>query len=60
MGESDKAVTLIEQLLTKPATEVKGVEAVTLTNLRSWRWDPLRSNPRFQEILAAPEPKTVY
>ena len=60
MGESDKAVTLIEQLLTKPATEVQGVEAVTLTNLRSWKWDALRSNPRFQEILAGPEPKTVY
>ena len=59
-GESEKAVTLIEQLLTKPAVEVQGVQAMTLTNLRSWRWDALRSNPRFQEILAAPEPKTVY
>jgi TolB-like protein/Flp pilus assembly protein TadD len=59
-GESEKAVTLIEQLLTKPALEVQGVHAITLTNLRSWRWDSLRSNPRFQEILAAPEPKTVY
>ena len=59
-GESEKAVTLIEQLLTKPAMEVQGVDAMTLTNLRSWRWDALRSNPRFQEILAGPEPKTVY
>jgi tetratricopeptide (TPR) repeat protein len=59
-GESERAVTLIEQLLTKPAVEVQGVHAITLTDLRSWRWDALRSNPRFQEILAAPEPKTVY
>ena len=25
-----------------------------------WEWDSLRSNPRFQKILAGPEPKTVY
>ena len=59
-GESEKAVTLIEQLLTKPSKGVQGVEPMTLTNLRSWSWDALRSNPRFQEILASPEPKTVY
>ena len=59
-GESEKAVTLIEQLLTKPAVEVQGVQAMTLTNLRSWRWDAVRNNPRFQEILASPEPKTIY
>jgi TolB-like protein/Flp pilus assembly protein TadD len=59
-GESEKAVTLIEQLLTKPAMEIEGVPAMTLTNLRSGRWDALRNNPRFQEILAGPEPKTVY
>ena len=59
-GESEKAVSLIEQLLTKPSVEVQGVHAMTLTNLRSWKWDVLRSNPRFQEILASPEPKTIY
>ena len=25
-----------------------------------WEWDSLRSNPRFQKILAGPEPKTIY
>jgi len=59
-GESEKAVSLIEQLLIKPSVEVQGVHAMTLTNLRSWKWDVLRSNPRFQEILASPEPKTIY
>ncbi|HEY4285021.1 MAG TPA: tetratricopeptide repeat protein [Chthoniobacterales bacterium] len=54
-GESEKAITLVEQLLTTPATD-----EITLTQLRSWRWDPLRTNPRFLEILAGPEPKTVY
>jgi hypothetical protein len=34
---------------------------ITLADLRlRWEWDSLRSNPRFQKILAAPEPKTVY
>jgi hypothetical protein len=34
---------------------------MTLAELRlRWEWDSLRSNPRFQKILAGPEPKTVY
>ena len=33
---------------------------ITLADLRlRWEWDPLRSDPRFQKILAAPEPKTI-
>ena len=59
-GETEKAVTLVEQLLTTPAAEGSGIHPITLTQLRSWRWDSLRSNPRFQKILAGPEPKTVY
>jgi len=59
-GETEKAVTLVEQLLTTPAAENMGVAPITLTQLRGWRWDSLRSNPRFQKILAGPEPKTVY
>ena len=56
-GETEKAVTLVEQLLTTPAVPE---DQITITELRSWRWDRLRSNPRFQKILAGPEPKTVY
>ena len=59
-GETEKAVTLLEQLLTMPSVEAGGVAPITLTQLRSWRWDSLRSNPRFQKILAGPEPKTIY
>ena len=59
-GEPEKAVTLLEQLLTTPTLWGSGVAPITLTQLRSWKWDSLRSNPRFQKILAGPEPKTVY
>jgi TolB-like protein/Tfp pilus assembly protein PilF len=55
-GEIDQAITLIERLLSTP-----GALDVTLANLRlSWLWDPLRQDPRFQKILAGPEPKTIY
>src|SRR5439155_24507513 len=50
-GETEKAVTLVEQLLTTPAAEGPRIHPITLTQLRSWRWDSLRSNPRFQKIL---------
>ena len=63
VGEPDQAITLIERLLSTPGP----VECsdfpnnITLADLRlRWEWDPLRSNPRFQKILAGPEPKTVF
>jgi TolB-like protein/DNA-binding winged helix-turn-helix (wHTH) protein/Tfp pilus assembly protein PilF len=62
LGESDQAVTLIERLLSTPGP----VECsdypnnITLADLRlRWEWDRLRNIPRFQKILAGPEPKTV-
>jgi len=27
---------------------------------RRWELDPLRNDPRFQKILAGPEPKTIH
>ncbi len=60
-GETDKAVTEVERLLTTPFAVDYGDESITLSDLRTrWEWDPLRSNPRFQQIIAGPEPKTVY
>ena len=60
VGEPDQAITLIERLLSTPGP----VECsdfpnnMTLADLRlRWEWDPLRNNPRFQKILAGPEPK---
>ncbi|MGI8955464.1 MAG: protein kinase domain-containing protein [Chthoniobacterales bacterium] len=62
VGEPDQAIPLIERLLSTPGA-VDGVAFpanITLAELRlRWEWDSLRSNPRFQKILAAPEPGTV-
>ena len=62
VGEADKAIDLIEYLLTVPIELQDGeVYNMTLTDLRwRWVWDPLRSHPRFQKLLAGPEPKTIY
>jgi TolB-like protein len=61
-GESERALSLIEHLLTTPGGVTDYIEAnMTLQELRlRWQWDPLRNDPRFQKILAGPEPKTVY
>ena len=62
VGEPDQAITLIERLLST-AGAVQGLNFpcnITLADLRLRpEWDSLRSNPRFQKILAAPEPKTI-
>jgi tetratricopeptide (TPR) repeat protein len=62
VGEPDEAIPLIERLLSTPGP----VECsdypynITLADLRlRWEWDGLRNDPRFQKILAEPEPKTV-
>jgi tetratricopeptide (TPR) repeat protein len=62
VGDQEQAITLIEHLLSVPglASAPPGPETMTLANLRlRWEWDSLRSNPRFQKILGAPEPKTI-
>ncbi len=62
VGEPDQAITLIERLLSTPGPIqcADFPHNMTLADLRlRWEWDPLRSNPRFQKILAGPEPKTV-
>ena len=62
VGEQDQAITLIERLLSTPGpVEFPDFpNNITLADLRlRWEWDSLRSNPRFQKLLAQPEPKTV-
>jgi eukaryotic-like serine/threonine-protein kinase len=61
-GEPDQAITLIERLLSTPGavSYPDCPNSITLAELRLRpEWDSLRSNPRFQKILAGPEPKTV-
>ncbi len=61
VGEQDQAITLIERLLSTPGPIQWPAypSNITLADLRlRWEWDSLRSSPRFQKILAGPEPKT--
>lgn len=63
VGEPDQAISLIERLLSTPGPVQCSdyPHNMTLAELRlRWEWDPLRNNPRFQKILAGPEPKTVF
>jgi serine/threonine protein kinase/Tfp pilus assembly protein PilF len=63
LGERDEAITLIARLLSTPGPVAwpDFPQNITQADLRlRWEWDSLRSDPRFQKILAAPEPKTVY
>lgn len=61
VGMTDEAISRIESLLTTPFAVDYDDASVTLSDLRQrWEWDPLRNDPRFQKILASPEPKTLY
>jgi TolB-like protein/Tfp pilus assembly protein PilF len=60
-GDSDHAIQLLERLLVTPFAVDYADNGITLADLRQrWEWDPLRNDPRFQKILASPEPKTQY
>jgi hypothetical protein len=58
-GHNDEAIALIERLLTTPGPVHFHEAGMTLPDLRTrWQWDPIRSDPRFQKIVSAPEPQT--
>ena len=60
-GDTEQAIPQIQQLLTMPFAIDYCDDSITLSDLRTrWEWDPIRNDPRFQKILAAPQPKTVY
>ncbi|HET9366522.1 MAG TPA: hypothetical protein VFO22_00510 [Candidatus Udaeobacter sp.] len=60
-GETEKAVSEVEHLLSTPFAVDYADEGITLADLRTrWEWDPLRGNPRFEKILSSPEPKTSF
>ena len=61
VGDNDEAISMIEKLLQMPGGVFFYEGSMSLWELRlRWQWDPLRSDPRFQKILAGPEPPTVY
>ena len=61
VGEKDQAIPLIDKLLRTPGGVIFSESSVSLWELRlGWQWDSLRSDPRFQEILAAREPQTIF
>jgi len=61
IGDADHAIQLLERLLITPFAVNYCDDSITVADLRQrWEWDPLRKDPRFQKILASPEPKTIY
>ena len=61
VGMTDEAISRIERLLSTPFAVDYDDASITLSDLRQrWEWDPLRNDPRFQKILASPEPTTIY
>jgi hypothetical protein len=62
VGDADQSISMIKRLLREPGCISPLHEAsMSQWELRlRWQWDPLRSDPRFQEILAGPEPRTIF
>ncbi len=61
VGENDQAIAMIENLLRRPGAVFFSEASISWWELRlGWEWDPIRTDPRFQKILADPEPVTVF
>jgi hypothetical protein len=53
VGEIELALPLLERLLHTPHASDSAHYSVSAHDLRlRWEWDPLRGDPRFQELLA--------
>src|SRR5262249_48236219 len=55
VGEKDLALPLIDRLLKTPGAVDSVDYSITINDLKHrWEWDPIRSDPRFQKLLAPP------
>jgi hypothetical protein len=53
VGENDLAIPLIERLLKIPGPVDSADYSITINDLKyRWEWDPIRNDPRFQELIA--------
>src|SRR6266496_105538 len=53
VGENDLAMPLIERLLKTPGAVDSVDYSITVNDLKyRWEWDPIRSDPRFQKLIA--------
>jgi TolB-like protein/Tfp pilus assembly protein PilF len=53
VGENDLAIPLIERLLKIPGAVDSADYSITINDLKyRWEWDPIRNDPRFQELIA--------
>jgi serine/threonine-protein kinase len=58
LGEKDLAFSLIERLLRTPGAVDSVCYSITVNDLKfRWVWDPLRSDPRFDKLVASLAPK---
>jgi TolB-like protein/Tfp pilus assembly protein PilF len=57
VGENDQAIALIERLLKTPGAVDSVDYSITLNDLKyRWEWDPIRRDPRFEQLLAKSNP----
>ncbi len=53
VGENDLAIPLIKRLLKIPGPVDSANYSITINDLKyRWEWDPIRNDPRFQELIA--------
>ena len=57
VGENDLAIPLIERLLKIPGAVDSADYSITINDLKyRWEWDPIRNDPRFQQLVTQKKP----